>query len=163
AERGRPHVWGIAVNASQNTCGSTDPREVFSRALVVADQTGSPILYGMRCPEDWPLADQMKRLRPGGVVTYCFPRTPHCIVGNGRVLPEIREARSRGVLFDVGHGCASFDYAVAEAAIADGFPPDTISTDLQRGHIGASPVHDLPLVMSKLRAAGMREPDVFSA
>jgi dihydroorotase len=62
------------------------------------------------------------------------------------------------VLFDVGHGCASFDFDVAERAIGAGFVPDTISTDLQRGHMTAEPRHDLTLTMSKLRAAGM-DPD----
>ena len=33
------------------------------------------------------------------------------------------DARSRGVLFDVGHGMGSFDFHVTEAAIVDGFPP----------------------------------------
>jgi dihydroorotase len=79
------------------------------------------------------------------------------------VLPEICAARDRGILFDVGHGRTSFDFTVAEAALRDDFPPDTISTDLQRGHIGQSPIHDLPLVMSKLHAAGMPDHDIFAA
>lgn len=159
----RPHVWGIAVNTSQNCCGQTDPREVLRRGLLAADATGLPILYGMRRPEDWPLEDQLACIRPGDVVTYCFRRTPHCIVQDGRVLPAICKARDRGVLFDVGHGRSSFDFEVAEAALRCGFAPDSISTDLQRGHIGQAPIHDLPLVMSKLLAAGMPEKDVFAA
>jgi dihydroorotase len=34
------------------------------------------------------------------------------------------------VVFDVGHGGGSFDYTVAEAAIAQGAGPDTISSDI---------------------------------
>lgn len=162
-EAHRDHVWGIAVNASHHACGSTGPREVMSRGLEAARRTGLPILYGMRRAEDWPFEEQMQRLRPGDVVTYCFRSWAHCIVDSGRVHPAIRAARERGILFDVGHGTASFDFAVAEQAIADGFVPDTISTDLQRRHVGAAPPHDLPLVMSKLRAAGMAEADVFAA
>src|SRR5206468_11920404 len=79
------------------------------------------------------------------------------------VLPAVREARERGVQFDLGHGCSSFDFAVAETAVRDGFEPDTISTDLQRDHVGQTPIHDLPLVMSKLRAAGMAESRIFAA
>lgn len=157
------HVWGIAVNASQNACGRTDPREVFRRGLEAARQAGLPLLYGMRRPEDWPFDQQMRQLRPGDVVTYCFRRRPHCIIENGRVHPAIREARQRGILFDIGHGTASFDFEVAEAAIAAGFLPDTISTDLQRKHLSMTTTHDLPLVMSKLRAAGMSEAHVFAA
>ena len=157
------HVWAIAVNVGHNACGETDPREVLERGLTAASATDLPLLFGMRRPEDWPLAEQLEQLRPGDVVTYCFRREPHCIVSGGRVLPEIREARKRGILFDVGHGAGSFDFDVAAAAIADGFPPDTVSTDLQRRHIGMQPQHDLPLTMSKLHAAGMPMADVFAA
>ena len=77
--------------------------------------------------------------------------------------PSVREARARGVLFDVGHGMQSFDFGQAEAALADGFPPDTISTDQYLRHVGSRPPHDLPRTMAKLLAAGMLEADVFAA
>ena len=161
--RFREQIWGIAINASHHCCGRTDPREVLRRGLSAAEQTGLPLLYGLRRPEDWPLEQQLQELRSGDVVTYCFRRTPHCIVQSGRVLAAIRAARERGVLFDVGHGRGSFDFSTAEAAVREGFVPDTISTDLQRGHLGQVPVHTLPLVMSKMRAVGMPEMDIFRA
>jgi dihydroorotase len=34
------------------------------------------------------------------------------------------------VVFDVGHGGGSFDYTVAEPAMAQGCPPDTLSSDI---------------------------------
>ena len=46
------------------------------------------------------------------------------------MLPAALAAKQRGVMFDVGHGGGSFDYTVAEAAIAQGCPPDTISSDI---------------------------------
>lgn len=159
----RSDLWGIAVNTSHHACGSTDPQEVFRRGLAAAEETGLPLLYGMRRPEDWPLEEQLCRLRPGDVVTYCYRRTPHCIVNEGRMLEAVMEARDRGVLFDIGHGTNSFDFVTAETALSLGFPPDTISTDLQRDHIGQTPTHDLPLMMSKLHAAGMVENEVFRA
>lgn len=155
----------IAVNVSHHACGDTDPREILRRGLSAAEQSGLPLLFGMRRPEDWPLEEQLRMLRPGDVVTYCFRREPHCIVNfkTAKVLPCVLEARERGVRFDIGHGMASFSFEVAEAAIAGGFLPDTISTDLQNRHHGQSPPHDLPLVMSKLAAAGMTEADIFRA
>ena len=88
---------------------------------------------------------------------------PHCIVEKGRVLPCIRAARRRGIRFDVGHGTSAFCFAVARAACKDGFLPDTVSTDLQRFHIDQATRHDLPTVMSELRAASMPENEVFAA
>jgi len=58
---------------------------------------------------------------------------------------------------------ASFDFRIAEAALADGFPPDTISTDQYRRHLGSTPQHDLPRTISKLIAAGMPEIGAFAA
>ena len=156
-------IWGIAVNVGKSNCGRTNPREVMRRALIAAEQTERPLLFGMRNPSDWPMDEQLTLLRPGDIVTYCFRREPHCIVENGRVHPAVRKARERGVLFDVGHGMGSFDFAVAEAAIADGFPPDTISTDHYAMHVGSKPQHDLPRTMSKLIAAGMPVGGVVAA
>ena len=39
---------------------------------------------------------------------------------DGKLLPAALAAKQRGVVFDVGHGGGSFDYTVAEAAIAAG-------------------------------------------
>ena len=65
------------------------------------------------------------------------------------MLPAALAAKQRGVIFDVGHGGGSFDYTVAEAAIAAGAGPDTISSDI---HVfsGNSPgMPYLTWVMSK--------------
>lgn len=75
-------------------------------------------------------------LRPGDVVTHCFTGLPNAkgaatnIVQDGRLLPAALAAKTRGVVFDVAHGKASFDYRIAEAAIAQGLVPDTLSSDV---------------------------------
>ena len=155
-------VWGVAVNTNIKAAGDTDPREILARGLAAAEASGRPILYGTRFHDDWSLEEQLETLRPGDVVTYCFNAGPDRLVRDGRVLECVRQARDRGVLFDIGHGMNSFVWEIAEAAVADGFLPDTISTDLYNRHLGAQPPHDLPLVMSKLRAAGMSEHEIWS-
>jgi dihydroorotase len=157
------HVWGIAVNLSPFSCGPTDPRMVFAAALEVAGRTGKPLLFGPRRGiDDFDLADQLPLLRPGDVVTYCYHGMRQSIVADGRVRDCAWRARERGVLFDVGHGAGSFHFSVAEAAIGQGFPPDAISTDVQAGHVGQVPPHDLPRVLSKLIAIGMTEIDALA-
>ena len=156
-------IWGISVNLGARSCGDTDPRELMRRALAIAERTGLPILFGTRRePGDWPLAEQLPLLRSGDVVTYCFQAIDEGIVRDGHVVDAAWDARERGILFDIGHGRASLDFGVAEAAIAEGFLPDTISTDLHKGHLGMIPRHDLPRTMSKLLAAGMSESDVLA-
>ncbi|MFZ9487144.1 MAG: amidohydrolase family protein, partial [Alphaproteobacteria bacterium] len=74
-----------------------------------------------------------------------------------------RAARARGVLFDVGHGTAAYDAEVARIAIADGFLPDTVSSDMYVMHVGRTARHDLPMVISRLVDAGMPEKEAFAA
>lgn len=156
-ESGGEAIWGIAVNTSVPTCGRTDPREVLRRGLDAAERTGKPLLFGSRRAPDWPLAEQLPLLRPGDVVTYCFSPDPDGLLDGDCVRDEVWEAQARGVRFDVGHGMGSFSFRVAEAAIRQGFLPDTISTDLYRRHLEQQPRHDLPRVLSKLLACGMPE------
>jgi dihydroorotase len=64
------------------------------------------------------------------------------------------QARQRGVLFDLGHGAGSFWFRNAVPAIADGFPPDSISTDLHLSSLNGSALDTLHCV-SKGVAIGM--------
>ena len=160
-EDGGDAIWGIAVNIGTTTCGDTDPYELMRRALDAADHTDRPLLFGSRNAPDFPLAEQLEWLRPGDVLTYCFRNDLDRIVSNGRVLDTVWNAREKGVLFDIGHGMNSFHFDVAEGAIAEGFLPDTISTDQYLRHVGSQPQHDLPRTLSKLIVAGMSEADVL--
>lgn len=72
----------------------------------------------------------------------------------GQVRAEVRAARDRGILFDVAHGRMHVHFDVARAAIAQGFAPDTISSDLTAGG-AAGCVKDLPTTMSKFLNLGM--------
>jgi dihydroorotase len=156
-------IWGIAVNVSAATCGRTDPRTVLREGLLAASATGLPLLFGPRRADDWALGEQLALLRPGDVVTYCFSDCPEgLLAADGRVRDAVWAARARGVLFDVGHGMGSFSFRVAEAAVAQGFLPDTISTDRYQRHLGVSPRHDLPRTLSKLLAVGMAQADTFA-
>lgn len=154
-------IWGIAVNTSPVCCGPNDPDEILARALAAAERTGRPLLFGSRRHPDRPLAAQLRQLRPGDVVTYCFHGEAEGLLREGRVREEVWAARERGVLFDVGHGMASFRFEVAEAAIGQGFCPDTVSSDQYLRHAGLVPPHDLARTMSKLIAAGMPEKEAF--
>jgi predicted amidohydrolase len=70
------------------------------------------------------------------------------------------EARKRGVLFDLGHGAGGFLWPVAHAAMAQGFPPDTIGTDLHPGSILTLQVN-VPNAISKLMNLGMTLQDAI--
>ncbi|MCE7988007.1 MAG: hypothetical protein DYG89_43130 [Caldilinea sp. CFX5] len=158
-------IWGVALNISPAACGETDPRRLMERALAVAEATQRPLLFGSRRAPDLTLVEQLAWLRPGDVLTYClndFADGRDALVQDGVVRDEVWAAQARGVRFDVGHGMQSFSFAVAEAALAQGFLPDTISTDQYARHIGSVPQHDLARTLSKFLAIGMSESDAFA-
>jgi len=70
--------------------------------------------------------------------------------------------KAKGIIMDLGHGQGSFDWDVAEAAVASGIWPDGVSTDLHSGNVGG-PVYDLPFVASKLLHLGMSLDDLIKA
>lgn len=106
-------------------------------------------------PPERPYPDLiLEKLRPGDIHTHVFARQFPVIDDEGRVYTYMREARARGVWFDVGHGAASFWFRNAKRAIDDGFPPDSISTDLHDGSVRTT-VHSMLDAMSKCLAMGM--------
>jgi dihydroorotase len=102
-----------------------------------------------------PLPDVLAGLRPGDIVTHCFQgRGDEVVDERGRLLPEARDARERGVVMDVGHGGGSFRWEVAEAALEQGYLPDVISTDLHT-YNRYGPVYNMPTTMSKFLYLGV--------
>jgi dihydroorotase len=72
------------------------------------------------------------------------------------------EARRKGIVFDIGHGKGSFAFKTARAMLANGFPPDTISSDVHTLCIDG-PAYDQVTTMSKFLCLGMSLPDVVAA
>jgi dihydroorotase len=96
-------------------------------------------------------------MRGGDIVTHTFTAADD---GNGllfddagRVLPEVFDARERGVVFDIGHGCGSFAWPIVRRAMDQGFEPTTISTDLHRLCI-TGPAFDMATTMAKMLHMG---------
>ena len=102
----------------------------------------------------------LKHLRPGDIHTHVFARQFPIIDEQGELYDYMREARKKGIHFDLGHGAASFWYRAAMPAIADRFPPDSISTDLHMGNINGH-VHSMLDTMSKCLAMGMSLQEVI--
>ncbi|MCS7061576.1 MAG: hypothetical protein RMN25_10495, partial [Anaerolineae bacterium] len=72
----------------------------------------------------------LKKMRPGDIHTHVFAQQFPIIDEQGRVYDYLFKARERGIIFDLGHGAGSFWFRNAARAIANGFMPDSISTDL---------------------------------
>lgn len=131
-------------------------------ALEAGEKSGLPIMvdfgYFRKERPYWDLVGE--KLRPGDFSTHCFRGPVPVIDEAGYVYDYLFKARKRGVLFDLGHGAGSFLFRNAVPAIAQGFSPDTISTDL---HVLSMNRHlmDMPTTISKLVAAGMGVAEAF--
>ena len=102
----------------------------------------------------------LEKLRPGDIHTHVFAQQ-HPVVGDdGRVNPALFEARRRGVRFDVGHGSGSFWFRNAVPALEQGFPPDSISTDLHTGNAATGMVTSVLEVCNKFLNMGMQVDEV---
>ncbi|MFN8379828.1 MAG: amidohydrolase/deacetylase family metallohydrolase [Anaerolineae bacterium] len=145
---------GIKVRMTSYIVGANG-MEPLRRAIAAAELAQTPLMVHIY---DIPgtLPELLALLRPGDIVTHVFMGTANGILDeNGMLIPEVIEARRRGIRFDVGHGSkAGFSLPVAKAALEQGFYPDAISTDLHTQSVNGS-MQSLPAVMSKLWALGM--------
>lgn len=154
-------IVGFKVRVSEMLAGPNGLAGL-DRGLEAGRATGLPVMVHIGgTPFD--IEEVLGRLRPGDIVTHAYTGWRPGIVdeATSRVVAAAREARARGVRFDVGHGAGSFTWPVAEAALADGFRPDTISSDLHRLNI-ATPVHDLATTMSKFLLLGLSLDEVVA-
>jgi dihydroorotase len=133
------------------------------RAVEAGTIADVPVMvdFGADQPER-PISELLgKKLRSGDVYTHCYSGLRHELGDDGRLDPAMFEGRRRGIVFDVGHGGGSFAWYVATPAIATGFPPDTISTDLHIGSMNAG-MKDMLNVMSKFLALGLSLEEVVA-
>jgi dihydroorotase len=156
----RDFVVGVKVRMGGRTSGDVGI-EALDRALAAAERVGMPVMTHIGAPPP-SYADVLDRLRPGDILTHCFRPAPNAPVDrSGRILDSLRSARRRGVLFDIGHGMGAFGFDSAEAALADGFPPDIISSDVHVMSIDG-PAYDLLHTMSKMLVCGVAMEDAIA-
>jgi dihydroorotase len=103
----------------------------------------------------------LKHLRPGDISTHTYLGAAPTLDDSGKIRPYLFEAQKRGIIFDVGHGSGSFWYSKAEPLTAQGFWPDTISTDLHAESMMRG-MKDMTNVMSKFLNLGMSLQDAIA-
>ncbi len=157
----REWIVGVKARLSRGVSAERDI-QVLKRAVLASEPFGIPVMIHIGDTAT-PLPKLLSILRPGDIVTHMYAPTPNGILdGNGRLLPEVREARRRGIRFDFGNGLNEhWDWTVAETAMAQDFPPDTISSDLNVPGRDAQ-VFNLPNVLSKFLVLGMSISEVLA-
>lgn len=157
-EAHRDLIVGIKIMATGGALG-TEGLKPLARARRLGDHLHLPLL--VHIGESWTkntepvhVGDVLKYLRAGDIVTHMFTVHPGGLLdGNGRLWPQVRDAKASGVLMDVGHGLHNLNFDVARKVLDQGLRPDGVSTDGHRGNRNG-PVYDLPTTMAKLMALG---------
>lgn len=155
-EANRDRILGVKVRLTKHSLVSEEAGiRPLHLAREAADAAGLPIMVH---PQDaWTdsLDDILAVMGKGDILTHCFHAMPCGIFDdNRRIRPAVWEAVERGVIFDVGHGAGSFDWGVVESALAQGFLPQTISSDLHIYNVNG-PVFDLATTVAKFLHLGL--------
>ena len=127
----RDRIVGLKVREGTGRTGNQG-LEPLRRARAWADELELPIMCHIANAPP-PVTDILPLLQKGDILTHAYTGlTERLIDDGGRLLDAAREARERGVVFDIGHGSGSFSWWSAEALSGAGFWPDVISTDLHQ-------------------------------
>jgi len=155
-------LLGLKVRLGREIVGDLGLRPLQA-TLEIAGRIGCQVVVHVSnppCTQD----KIAELLRPGDVFCHCFQGSGPTIIGaDGRVLDAVRQARARGVIFDACNGRRNFGFPPAKAALADGFAPDIISTDLTTMTAYVGYAFGLPYLMSKYLSLGLGLDEVVAA
>src|ERR1700728_45572 len=158
-ERNKPAAVGIKAYIEKAHVGPKDS-ECLRRAVAAASAARVPVVADVVDTYS-PIGKILGMLRKGDVFTHVYNSYSNGVLdANGKVLPEVRDARERGVYFDTAQGWDKFSFDVAEKCMQQGILPDAISTDLVSLNVD-SMVYDLPTTVSKFLALGMKLDDAI--
>lgn len=155
------HYW--ANRTYQPFTGAATPWLAVESAVEAGELCGKPVMV-----DHWPWIPErtypdliLTKLRPGDIHTHVFAQHFPIVDDEGKVFDHMWQARERGIIFDVGHGAASFWFRNAVPAIRQGFAPDSISTDLHTGNLNGAVISMLT-TMNKILNIGMPLADVIA-
>ena len=152
-------LHGLKIRISRPIFGGL-PFQVFGQAEALARELDTRLCVHATDPPE--TMDKVASvLRKGDVLAHCFHGTGNSILDtDGTVLESVKAAQKRGVIMDAANGGNHWTFAIAERALADGFVPDIISTDLTVKTFFKDPVFGLPYIMSKYLMLGLPLADI---
>lgn len=155
-------ILGLKIRQSAEIVGELGLKPLES-TVELAEELGLPVMVHCTNPPG-KMDELVNLLRKGDVLTHAFMGKGDTILDeSGHVSKATKEARERGVLMDVANANSHFAFFVAEAALKDGFKPDTISTDQTINSLYRRPnSYNLLHNMSKYMLLGMSLSEVIS-
>ncbi len=154
--------FGVKVRMHVNAVAYWNAATAMKAARAAADQSGSKLMVHVS-GTPIPLPEVLDYLGPGDISTHAFNGNPESILdGRGKLRPEVRAAADRGVIMDVAHAGIHCDVEVVKAAMEQGLPPDTISTDIHNPPPDRT-VYLMNDLVSKFHALGLPLKDSVAA
>ena len=154
---------GIKLRLHKKAIGENS-REALRLAIKAGEATHTPIMVHVGDTAIG-MDEIAATLRPGDVITHCYtPQKPSIIDERGKLLPEVRKGKERGVIFDVGHAGGHFDFNLVRRAMGEGILPDVISSDLhgRLSQPGFGVVGDLPTTLTKFLPLGLSFDEIIA-
>ena len=127
---------GVKLRFSNDVVPDSAGTEPLRLARQAADMAEVPLMVHIT-DALLPIPQILSFLKPGDVVTHCFHRYTHGIMGPDKkaILREVWDAQKEGIIFDCAHGRMHFPFPFVKQILDAGFYPDTIATDLSLGPV----------------------------
>jgi dihydroorotase len=134
-ENNRDRLVGVKIRIMGRHSDLAHDVEVLKAAREVADATGTRVMMHWTTEPDL-----LNIMKPGDVLTHPFnPPTANqsnLFGGDGtqadKVLPQILALKNRGIYTDAQLATTHHSWTISEKAAAQGWWPDSISTDISR-------------------------------
>ena len=154
--------FGVKVRMELNAVAHWNAHAAMKAARAAADQSGSRLMTHVSATPI-PLPEVLEYLGPGDICTHAFNSNPESILDErGKVRPEVFAAAERGVVMDVAYAGVHCDVEVVKAALEQGLPPDTLSTDMHNPPPGRT-VYAMNDLVSEFHALGLPLKDAVAA
>lgn len=152
----KENIVGIKARASASVVGENGIKPI-KMAKDIAKRLNLPIMVhiGNAPPK---VEEVLNLMEKGDIITHCYHNKENNLIREIGLLPEAEEAKNRGVLFDVGHGNASFSFDIGKKGMEHNFVPDFLSTDLYDKNI-EKPVKSQIVTLNKMLYLGLKLED----
>jgi len=128
-------IVGFKGRLSTYVTGQAPGIPILKRLLEAGRKADLPVMIHVGDTAE-PLGEILEMLRPGDICSHYLTPRRNGILGSqafpgAKLIPEIFEARKRGVILDIARGrVMHMGFPQMQATIEAGLLPDTISTDL---------------------------------
>jgi len=134
AKQNRETIVGLKGRLSTYVTGGASALWPLKLLQEASRETNLPVMVHVGDTRET-LGEILEMLRPGDVCTHYLTSRKNNILGvqaypGGKLIPQVFEARKRGVILDVARGRNHVGFPQMQATVEAGLLPDTISTDL---------------------------------